>query len=356
MRKCLLTLFTIFFAAASVGASDFFFDSSLGYVFDNHEFDSSSNKYLPSGTIHYGRFTPYVGWNCINEEKIAGRVVFGMDLIKQAGSSISTLSGMLADVPMYFMVSYKLPSAQLVGIVGSYPRNYIRGDYGELVFSEETVETDFNLDGMYVGYRKNNFFCETALDWMGKRGNESHERFQILSYGSYTLSPLIDLGWSGSFYHFAGSTQAPGVVDNHLFLPFVKLNFISGVPLDEFSVKIRGLLSYQKLRVEDDLRLPYGCEAELLIRKGSFGLNNLASLSKDFLPFYDSTDSTGEVYGGDLYRGSLFYRKGFYNRVEFYWAPQFYWKINFKVSCRLHFNSTDGFLGWEQRVALFYNF
>lgn len=356
MKRFLLALFFASAIAPVLRGSDFFFDSSLGYVFDNHEFAYSSDKYIPSETIHFGRITPYVGWNCLSGETLSARMVLGVDLIKQAGTQVSTISGILADVPLYLMLSYRENAQQVLGIAGSYPRNLLRGEYGEVIISEETVETDFNLDGMFLGYRKGDFYCETALDWMGKKSQSSHERFQILSYGRWSASRSFSLGWSGSFYHFAGSVDAPGVVDNHIFRPFVKLDVAPYLPLEEASLKLCGLASYQKERRSNDLRLPFGGEAELTLRKGNFGLNNLSSLTKDFLPFYSYQDAAGQAYGTVLYRGSLFYRKGFYDRVEMWWSPRLFWKLNFKLSMRLHFNSADGFLGWEQRVGLYYGF
>lgn len=349
-------LFLIASSRADAQGGKFFVDASLGYVFDNHEFDASGGAVLPSQTFHFVRVSPEIGWRFSPEGGWNSRLVLGVDLVKQAGSKIETLSGALADVPFYYLTSYETGRGHFVGAVGSFPRTFVTGSYSELMMSEETVQSDFNLDGMYLGYRRDNFFNEIALDWLGRRGNFRRERFQILVAGNWKLSPELSLGWSGSFYHYAGSNHTPGVVDNHHLNLYTVFKLPHGTALDELSLKLGVLASYQNDRVNDDFRAPYGGEAELTLRKSSFGVKNLSALTTDFLPFYDRLDASGFVYGSELYRGSRFYSGGFYDRLEFFWAPRPLGSLRVRVSCRLHFNSSEGFLGWEQRACLLYNF
>lgn len=341
---------------AEAQGGKFFVDASLGYVFDNHEFDASGGAILPSQTFHFVRVSPEIGWRFSPEGGWNSRLVLGVDLVKQAGTKIETLSGTLADVPFYYLTSYETERGHFVGAAGSFPRTFVTGSYSELLISEETAQSDFNLDGMYLGYRKDNFFNEIALDWLGRRGNFRRERFQILMAGCWGISSVFDFGWSGSFYHYAGSNNTPGVVDNHHLNLYSVFKLPHGPALDELSLKLGILASYQKDRVNDDFRAPYGGEIELTLRKSSFGVKNSSSLTTDFLPFYDRFDTSGIMYGENLYRGSRFYREGFYDRLEFFWAPRPLGSMRLKVSCRMHFNSSDGFLGWEQRACLLYNF
>lgn len=350
-------LFLFASSPAEAQGGKFFVDASLGYVFDNHEFDASGGAILPSQTFHFVRVSPEIGWKFSPEGGWNSRLVLGVDLVKLAGSRIETLSGALADVPFYCLTSYESKEGgHFVGAAGSFPRTFVTGSYSELMMSEETVQSDFNLDGIYLGYRRDKFFNEIALDWLGKRGEFRRERFQILLAGYWSLSSALSLGWSGSFYHYAGSNHTPGVVDNHHLNLYTILNLPHGAAFDEFSLKLGMLASYQNDRVNNDFRAPYGGEAELTLRKSSFGIKNLSAITTDFLPFYDRLDSSGFVYGSDLYRGSRFYRKGFYDRLELFWAPRPLGAMRVKVSCRMHFNSSEGFLGWEQRACLLYNF
>lgn len=355
-----VSAFVLFLFASSPAEAQggkFFVDASLGYVFDNHEFDVSGGSVTPSETFHFVRVSPEIGWKFSPEGGWNSRLVLGIDLVKQAGARIETLNGALADVPFYYLTSYESErGGHFVGAVGSFPRTFVTGSYNELMMSEETVQSDFNLEGMYLGYRSGNLFNEISLDWLGKRGEFRRERFQILLAGHWILSSALSLGWSGSFYHYAGSNHTPGVMDNHHLNLYTVFSLPHGTALDELSLKLGVLASYQNDRVNDDFRAPYGGEVELTLRKSSFGVRNSSSLTKDFLPFYDRFDASGIMYGENLYRGSKFYREGFYDRLEFFWAPSPLGSMRLKVSCRMHFNSSEGFLGWEQRACLLYNF
>lgn len=353
MKRAFITILLLAVGCASFAQGKFFSESGLGYVFDNHEFAPSHNAYIPSETIHFVRVSNVFGWDFTQSETLSHKLVFGVDMVKQMGTEIEALKDIVSDVPIYYNAAYTDGIKTFEAVVGSFPRRFVKGVYSEALMSEETLETDFNLDGMYLSYGKETFFTELALDWMGKYGNTRKERFQILSYGSAGLTNSLSLGWAGSFYHYAGSVAAPGVVDNHHLQAFVKYDFAADNPDSELSLKLSAIGSYQRDRLIDDLRLPFGGEAELKIQRKSLGMRNITAYTKDMVPFYGDTDSAGNPYGDMLYRGSKFY-KGFYDLAELYWQPRITKKLDLKVSFRFHFGS-EGFLGSEQRVALVFN-
>ena len=331
----------------------FFTGSGINYVFDNHEFARSHNAYIPSETIHFVRVTHLFGWTFEQSDNLTYNMVLGVDLVKQMGTKVGALRDIVEDIPVFFESNYSDGTTTFNAALGSYPRKMVKGSYSELLMSEETVETDFNLDGAYLGFSKGRFMTELALDWMGKYGNTRKERFQILSYGNWDIIPALSVGWAGSFYHYAGSVQAPGVVDNHHLQAFVKYDFASESENSELSLKLSALGSYQKDRLLDDLRLPFGGELEAKAAWKSFGVRNVTAYTKDMLPFYDSTDSAGNLYGDLLYRGSKFY-KGFYDLTELYWAPRITRKLDIKLSLRYHWGR-EGLLGTEQRFSLLFD-
>ena len=331
----------------------FFTGSGINYVFDNHEFARSHNAYIPSETIHFVRVTHLFGWTFEQSDNLTYNMVLGVDLVKQMGTKVGALRDIVEDIPVFFESNYSDGTTTFNAALGSYPRKMVKGSYSELLMSEETVETDFNLDGAYLGFSKGRFMTELALDWMGKYGNTRKERFQILSYGNWDIIPALSVGWAGSFYHYAGSVQAPGVVDNHHLQAFVKYDFASESENSELSLKLSALGSYQKDRLLDDLRLPFGGELEAKAAWKSFGVRNVKAYTKDMLPFYDSTDSAGNLYGDMLYRGSKFY-KGFYDLTELYWAPRITRKLDIKLSLRYHWGR-EGLLGTEQRFSLLFD-
>ena len=355
MKRYLISVvFMLILSAGSLFAEGrFFTGSGLNYVFDNHEFARSHNSYIPSETIHFVRVTHLFGWEFEQSDNLTYNMVLGVDLVKQMGTKVNALRDIVEDIPVFFESDYRDEVKSFTAVLGSYPRKLVKGDYSELLMSEETVETDFNLDGAYLGFAKGRFSTELALDWMGKYGNTRKERFQILSYGSWSVLPALSLGWAGSFYHYAGSVMAPGVVDNHHLQAFVKYDFAQDSRDSELSLKLSALGSYQKDRLNDDLRLPFGGELEAKAVWKSFGLRNVTSYTKDMLPFYHDTDSAGNLYGDLLYRGSKFY-KGFYDLTELYWSPRLSRKLNIKLSLRYHWGR-EGLLGSEQRFSLLFD-
>ena len=353
MKRAVTSLLLLLICCAGFGQGKFFTGSGLGYVFDNHEFDPSGGAYIPSETIHFVRVSNIFGWDFTQSETLSHKLVFGLDLVKQMGTEIEALKDVVADIPIYYNAAFDDGGRTFEAVAGSFPRRFVRGAYSEALMSEETIETDFNLDGMYLSYGKAGFFTELALDWMGKYGNTRKERFQILSYGSWNLAPALSFGWAGSFYHYAGSVAAPGVVDNHHLQLFGKLDLAADIQETELSLKLSAIGSYQRDRKRDDLRLPYGGEAELKFQRKSLGVRNITTYTEDMLPFYTWLDFAGNPYGDMLYRGSKFY-KGFYDLAELYWAPRILSSLYLKVSLRFHFGS-QGFLGSEQRVALTYD-
>ena len=352
-RLTTIALLTLMSALPLFAQGRFFTGSGLNYVFDNHEFARSHNQYIPSETIHFVRVTHLFGWTFEQSDNLTYNMVLGVDLVKQMGTKVNALRDIVEDIPVFFESDYKDGEKTFNAVLGSYPRKLVKGSYSELLMSEETLETDFNLDGAYLGFSKGRFSTELALDWMGKYGNTRKERFQILSYGSWNPVSALSLGWAGSFYHYAGSVQAPGVVDNHHLQAFVKYDFASGSEHSELSLKLSALGSYQKDRLNDDLRLPFGGELEAKAVWRSFGIRNLTSYTKDMLPFYNSTDSAGNLYGDMLYRGSKFY-KGFYDLTELYWSPHLSRKLDIKLSLRYHWGR-EGLLGTEQRFSLLFD-
>ena len=352
-RLTTIALLTLMSALPLFAQGRFFTGSGLNYVFDNHEFARSQNQYIPSETIHFVRVTHLFGWTFEQSDNLTYNMVLGVDLVKQMGTKVNALRDIVEDIPVFFESDYKDGEKTFNAVLGSYPRKLVKGSYSELLMSEETLETDFNLDGAYLGFSKGRFSTELALDWMGKYGNTRKERFQILSYGSWNPVSALSLGWAGSFYHYAGSVQAPGVVDNHHLQAFVKYDFASGSEHSELSLKLSALGSYQKDRLNDDLRLPFGGELEAKAVWRSFGIRNLTSYTKDMLPFYNSMDSAGNLYGDMLYRGSKFY-KGFYDLTELYWSPHLSRKLDIKLSLRYHWGR-EGLLGTEQRFSLLFD-
>ena len=351
MRKTIL-LFILNLLSLSAGAQQrvrFALDTQ--YLFDNHEFEASGGQIIPSETFHFIKISPYLSWNISESADWTHKIYAGVDLIKDAGSTVPVKTTM-REVPLFCTSTYEDQGVLFSSTFGIYPRRLVEGWYSELILSEETRQSDFNLEGTLLKFREGNFFAELGLDWMGKYGYDTKERFQIFAAGSWRLGELLTLGWCGSFYHYAGSTLAPGVVDNHIIQPYALFDFSSILPTIRIQLRASAFYSYQKDRVREDMRHLRGYEMELQAKWKSLYFLGSASLSDNMLPFYDKCDTAGNLYGDLLYRGSKFYC-GFYDRLEFGWAPRLSRRTSLKLSSRVHYN-LNGYLGTEQRFSLLF--
>ena len=351
MKKTVPIFFLLLLTLSANAQSGISFSLDTQYLFDNHEFNASGGEIIPSETFHFVRFTPCVSWSFSESADWSHSISFGLDLIKDAGSTVP-FREFIQETPVYINSSFNQGDTQFTAVFGIYPRRLAEGWYSELILSEETVQTDFNLEGTLLKYREGSFFAELGMDWMGKYGYDTKERFQLFTAGSWRLGELLTLGWCGSFYHYAGSVIAPGVVDNHIIQPYALLDLSSILPVIRLQLRASSFYSYQKDRVREDMRHLHGYELELKAQWKSFYFINSASLSDDMLPFYDNCDTAGNIYGDNLYRGSKFYF-GFYDRVELGWAPRLNRRTSLKLSARLHYNPS-GCLGSEQRFSLFF--
>ena len=351
MKKTITIFLLLLFTFSACAQHKIRFSLDTQYLFDNHEFDASGGEIIPSETFHFVRFTPGICWEFSGSEDWSHSLNLGLDLIKDAGSTVP-FGKILHEAPLYINSCFNQGDTQFTAIFGVYPRRLVEGWYSELILSEETAQSDFNLEGTLLKYSEGSVSAELGMDWMGKYGYDTKERFQIFSAGCWRLTDMLSLGWCGSFYHYAGSVTAPGVVDNHIIQPYALFDFSSILPVIRLSIRISAFYSYQKDRVRDDLRMLKGYEMELKAQWKSFYFLNTASLSDDMLPFYYDTDTAGNVYGDNLYRGSKFY-SGFYDRVELGWAPRLSRKASLKLSVRLHYNPS-GYLGNEQRFSLLF--
>lgn len=335
----------------------FEWDVDYNYFFDNREFASSSDRFSVSETVNAAILTPFVGVDLRDSKNVNHRLRLGLDLYKNMGGGETNLSA-VREMTLFYDTHVSLRKARFEGLAGCFPRSYMEGEYGEAFFDDKYVFTDRNVEGVLMKCRTSDFFAELGCDWMGRKGQTRHERFQIFSAGVWHAEPWLDLGWAGSFYHYASSIEAPGVVDNHLLNLYVRVDASNLTGLKELSLKVGGLISYQRNRRLDDKAYdPYGLQVDLTIRNWCLGIRNSLYLGYDQQIYFHDFDVSGAMYGTDLYFGSPFYQLGTYDRVELFWQPQLTDYLDLKLSCNLHFgNASDGFwLGSRQVMSLVFD-
>ena len=367
MKKITIAFLLVAFSLPSM-AQKLDWNIHYDYLLSNYEYDRSNNIYDDSYTLHAARLSPELGFLVHQGKSVIHKVRTGIDLFKEMGEPV-TLSNVFGEVLLYYNLEAKLDNGgDLEAVAGIFPRYYLEGVYIGPFFDDDLIFYDNNMEGFLVKYRNKRLYAEFGLDWMGKLGTEAEplrrERFQALCTGLWNFAGDFNLGWAGSFYHFATSPTLPEVVDNHMFNPWVEWN-PSGY-FDELKLGAGVLLTYQCDRIDNmNLKTPMGFYSQQLIGKWHFFIDNHFYYGDDLMPFF-STSHFGAPYGEELYRGDL----GFHTlRDHASWAdyltlryePRLTKWLNLELFLTFHFGEPSKelgcpvFRGWQQAIALHFN-
>lgn len=352
MKKLLLLTLSLIVSLVSFAKTPgvtFEYGVDGDFRWDNREFARSDDKVAPSMTLGAIVLTPSVGVGIAQGDKARHRVMAGLDLRRDFGSEQSY--NVFREVTLWYDADVQLKKGNFKGVAGVFPRRFVEGDYSEAFWSDSLKFQDRNMDGMLLKYRSSTFFAELGLDWMGMSGYDRKERFEIFTAGRWDAKEWLSLGWTAIMYHYAGSDLAPGVVDNHKFNPYVRLDAASWTGMQELSLKAGPMLTYQWDRERDAKPVaPMGAEFVLTARKWNVCIQNTTYAGQNLLYYYNGKDTGGFKYGNNLYRGLEFYG-GFYDRIEACWAPRITDWLTLSVGARFHFNS-DGYLGCQQVIHI----
>lgn len=328
------------------------YDADFQFIFDNREFAYSDDAFIPSGTMNTLVLAPTVGFSVQQSQRVHHRLAVGVELAHDLGSQ--TWAGLATEPVLFYDVHAQLRKGVFEGLAGAFPRRYVEGDYSEAFFSGMYRNTDRYVEGVLLKWRAKRFYAELGCDWMGQYGVSRRERFQVFSSGRWAATNWLSLGWSGSFYHFACSQAAPNVVDNHLFEPWLKMDFSDRTEWQELSLQLGAYASYQRDRARDaQPRLPYGGELKLAARRWNVGVSNFTYVGKDLMPYFWKKDPAGDLYATGLYFGTPCYT-GFYDCTEISWMPRISHYVFLRLAAKFHFGES-GFLGWQQQFSLRFN-
>ena len=325
------------------------YDADFQFHFDNREFSRSQDAITPSMTVNTVVFAPTVGFSIQQNARVQHRLTAGVELAHDLGSQ--TWSDLPREMLLFYDAHVRTAKGMFEGLAGVFPRRYMEGSYSEAFYSDSLRFADRNLEGILLKWRSERFYAELGCDWMGQAGYDRKERFQVFSAGRWQAAWWVSLGWTGRFYHYAGSVVAPGVVDNHLLHPWVRLDFSSRTPWQELSLQAGPLVGYQRDRVRSaHHQTPVGGEVAATVRRWNVMLQNTAYFGQDLQPLWHDRDLGGAPYGHDLYFGSPFYT-GFYDRLEAAWEPALTHYLSLRIAARAHFSSA-GYLGCQQVLSL----
>ena len=257
-------------------------------------------------------------------------------------------------------MDWKTEKTALELYTGIFPRRVSEGSYSEAFFSDSLKFYDNNLEGLLLKIRRPKAYWEVGCDWLGKAGDARKEKFMIFSSGESRVAPVMRVGYSAYMYHFAGSRQARGVVDNILLNPYLKFDFGHMLDFQELSVRVGWLQAMQHDRVfVGHYVFPGGGELDLGVRKWNVGVRNSMFYGTDIMPYYNSVDKAGDKYGTRLYFGDPFYRvhdefaegPGLYDRLDIFYEPHVGRYMSVRIAARFHFNGFS-YSGCQQFVVV----
>ena len=338
----------------------FEYDSYYEYFFENREFDYGVQSPIVSSTINAVALTPTVGLSFYQDRNVHHRLSLGMDIRKDMGSGPDRRY--LDEVTLNYDGHLALRDGSVFeGIIGVFPRHFSEGEYGQAFFSDSTRFADRNLEGVLLKYRSNKFYAELGADWMGQKDTLRKERFMIFSALLWEPLDWLDLGFAGTFYHYAGSVQAPGVVDNNLIEPYVRFDVAKYCRMQELSFKLGVPAIYQWDRKrEASQTIKAGTEAVLTAKKWNVSFTNSFFRGDGFQYLYENKDLGGNKYGSNLYFGSRFYGYGIYDCAEVAWTPRLGRSLSLAIRARFHLKadydfSSAGYIGNTQTLSFIFD-
>ena len=355
MRRVLILLLLAALAIPALAQPARFnweYDADFRYIFDNREFAYSNDTVIPSGTMHTIVLAPTVGFSVESSPTVRHRLMAGVEFAHDMGSH--TWADFAREPLIFYNAHVRARKGIFDAFAGIFPRTNMEGAYGEAFFSGMFRNSDRNIEGVLLKWRDERFFAEIGFDWMGQYGPETRERFQIVTAGRWQARDWLQLGWSGSFYHYACSAIAPNVVDNHLLQPWAKADFSRRTRWQELSVQAGLYVAYQRDRGRGmQPEIPCGGEIKLTAKRWNVMLQNTTYAGGNLMPYFRQLDPAGIPYATNLYFGTPCF-DGFFNLSELAWTPQIARNVQLRLAARFYI-SGQGFLGWQQIASLRFN-
>lgn len=304
MRKIFILLAALWGATAGVQAQEnqhLVVGAGFETYFDNREY-SGMGGFDASGTIFAARLTPKIGWQWNNRN----RIVFGVELEKNFGDNGRFLSEVQ---PLMY---YRYQSDRVKAMAGIFERSELKlnayplammGD--EQRFYENRIQ---GFMGRYMSVRRGDTFVELSFDWCGLRGDNSRERFRIMSAGRYTAE-WFRFGYAVSMYHFSVSNEGGGVSDNLMAYPYVGARFSA---FFDFDIEFGAIVAPQRIReLNQGWKTPAGGQLTVSMSRWGVKLENTLYCGDGVMPYYS-------LYGSEFYAGERMWSttEGIYNRTK----------------------------------------
>ena len=359
MKKTITTLLLIVLCLLpSTGQTKwkFAYNAQFSQLFHNREFGYSLDTIAISGTLNRVRLTPLVGIDAVTEKN---RHSFRVGYDFEYDTGTKDIRSVPKEPILYYDLKVNTGKGILGVTAGLFPRSYSKVDYTTAIFSHETTLADHVFEGLLLNYSTDSFYAELMCDWMEDYGNNNRERFQIVTGGHKDLTSWLNLGWQGSFFHYAnyiivpGTTGKPGVADNHILYPYAEIN-LKLRNNQRLNVSAGPMLSYQWQRCQQDTpTIAVGFESVQSYTAPAWSISNTIYVGPDLQTLWDHKDRNGDAYEANLYFGEPFY-KGSYDCLKAEWTPRITDFLGIRLGARIYMTK-DGFSGWTQTFTMCFN-
>lgn len=338
------------------------YDLDFMTYFLNREFDAT--EFHDANTFFGARFTPGIGISIKHDKQVGKKQSFnhrfmvGYDMRKNFGTAQALEDNMLKGLHLYYTMDTQLgDKTKLTLVAGAFPRKHMQGKYSEAFFSDSLKVFDNTIEGLLVKVARPKAKYELGLDWIGRYGQDTREKFVLYSSGNGYVSPWLYLGYTAYMHHYSSSKSVKGVVDNILVNPNIGFDLSSFTALDKFDINLGWLQAAQHDRkMIGSYVFPGGGEFTINLSKWRFGVSNYLYYGKGLMPYYNFVDAGGNKYGNGLYLGNAFYRikpdssAGLYDRVDVYYSPRLGKYVSIDMRIILHFN--QGWAGTQQFITV----
>lgn len=338
--------------AAEAAAQQLIVGADFATRFDNREY--AGNTFNQPQTLFSARLTPRIGVEWMEKN----RLIVGVEMLQNFGQHNGEREPFLSDIkPLMY---YRFKTDHVQANAGIFGREELAGDYSTAFFSDSTVFYHNRLSGFLGRYRsteRRDTYVEMALDWEGMLGEETREKFRILSAGRYTLDKGFYFGYAFSLFHFAMSERVDNVSDNMLLNPYVGWEFNAYF---DFDVRAGMLFAPQRGRsVDNNWQKPCGGQFDIIIHKWGVKLENNLYVGRNLQPLRNAVadPETGLTYGTDgLYAGDSFYATTdrIYNRTWLGYENRFF-NDTLAVQAGMVFHYDGTGMGTQQVVQLSVN-
>lgn len=281
----------------------------FGYA-DNREYKSI---YTEDKTIFGTIISPKLSFALDSNNRIVGGMHYNQNFGRHAENGDR----------LFPIAYYNYKSKNFDFALGHMPRYERLKDVPRIALADTFMYDRPNIEGMYLAFQKNAWKQALYIDWLSKQSPNQRERFLVGLTGKYTLGRFY-VKDDALLYHNALSsndTIDQHIQDNGMVMLRVGVDLSHKTFLDSLSIEAGGVIGFDRVRTEYDLRVARGFISSIFLGYRKFFIENT-------------------LYLGDpqnLPNGDSFYHRNSYNRLDLGWVPFRKGNLEGKFTASLHF-------------------